>query len=183
VAPKNWISYMAFDPSIIALGCSLRHRTARNILRSKEFVVNVPGEDLADAVWAIGGLEHPRPVESTGLTPIPSARVGPPRIEECRAHVECVLDRKVLYGDEVVLLARVVAASVDREALGRDDPYEYLRMLVFLEDGTYGTVRGARRVKGGGPAAALTRPLASSGPSRSARCRARDPRGPGASRS
>src|SRR5487761_531803 len=147
VAPKNWISYMAFRPSLIALGCNSKHWTAKNILRSGEFVVNVPGANLVDTIWEAGYLDHPRPVESTGLTPIPSLKVKPPRIEECRAHLECVLDKHFAYGDEVIILGRIVAASIDQEALEARNPYEYLKMLVFLEDGTYGTVRKAEKLK------------------------------------
>ncbi|MFQ5744986.1 MAG: flavin reductase family protein [Acidobacteriota bacterium] len=72
VAPKSWISMMVFQPPLLALGCNLGHWTARNILRSEEFVVNVPGDDLADAVWKSSALPHPRPVQAAGLTPIPS---------------------------------------------------------------------------------------------------------------
>ena len=146
VAPKNWISYMAFGPSIIALGCSTKHWTAKNILRSKEFVVNIPGADLVDKIWEAGYLDHPRPVESLGLTPISSLKVRPPRIEECRAHLECVLDKHFSYADEIIILGRIVATSIDKSALEAKDPYEYLRMPVFLEDGTFGTVTRAEKL-------------------------------------
>ena len=32
VAPKSWISMMAFEPPILALGCNREHWSARNIL-------------------------------------------------------------------------------------------------------------------------------------------------------
>jgi len=32
VAPKSWLSMMAFEPSLLALGCDLAHWTAQNIL-------------------------------------------------------------------------------------------------------------------------------------------------------
>lgn len=138
---------MAFGPSLIALGCNSKHWTAKNILRSGEFVINIPGADLVDAVWEAGYRDHPRPVESLGLTPIPSIKVKPPRVGECRAHLECVLDKHFAYGDEIIILGRVVATSIDEEALKAKDPYEYLKMLVFLEDGTFGTVRRGERLK------------------------------------
>jgi flavin reductase (DIM6/NTAB) family NADH-FMN oxidoreductase RutF len=146
VAPKSWISMMVFQPPLLALGCNLAHWTARNILRSREFVVNVPGDDLAEAVWRIGGLPHPRPVEAAGWTPVPAERVSPPRIEECRAHLECVLERHLSFGNEVLILGRIVAASVDKAALETEDPYSYLRLFTFLEAGTYGTVERSLRL-------------------------------------
>jgi len=135
---------MAFHPPIVALGCNLQHWTARNVLRSGEFVVNVPGAELAETAWRLSALPHPRPIEAAGLTPAPSAVVAVPRVEECRAHLECALDRHLIYGDEVVLLARIVDIAIDREATLRADPYAYLRLFVFLEGGTYGVIEGAQ---------------------------------------
>ncbi|MBI4787707.1 MAG: flavin reductase family protein, partial [Chloroflexi bacterium] len=146
IAPKSWISMMALDPPVLALGCNAQHWTGRNILERGEFVVNVPGDDLAEVVWKSHTLPHPRPVEVAGLTPIPSLKVRPPRVEECRAHLECVLDQSLTYGDELIVLARIVAVSVDEEAACADDPYAYLRMFAFLENSTYGVIERARRV-------------------------------------
>jgi flavin reductase (DIM6/NTAB) family NADH-FMN oxidoreductase RutF len=147
VAPKSWISMMAFEPPVLALGCNLAHATARNILARKEFVVNVPGGELIDKVWRCGALSHPRPVEAAGLTPLPAVVVQPPRIVECRAHLECVLDQHLAYGEEAILLGEIVAVSADRAACQAADPYAALRMPVYLEDATYGVVERSRRVQ------------------------------------
>lgn len=146
IAPKSWISMMAFEPSLVAIDCNLLHWTAQNILARKEFVINVPGAELAEIVWKSHELPHPRPVEAAGLTPIPSLKVKPPRIEECKAHLECVLDQYRTYGDEVILLGRIVAASLDKAALEANDPYEYLKMFVYLEAGSYGVIERVRRL-------------------------------------
>lgn len=145
ISPKSWISMMAFDPPLLALGCSLAHWTAQNILRSKEFVVNIPGEGLIGAIWQSSALTHPRPVEAAGLTPLPAQKVGPPLVEECAAHLECVLHHHVVFGSEVVLFGQIVAGAVDRAALDSPDPYEVMKMVVFLENGTYGVVENSRR--------------------------------------
>lgn len=147
VAPKSWISMMAFEPSLLALGCNTEHWTAKNILRSKEFVVNVPSDDLAEHVWDSHTLPHPRPVESIGLTPSPAQKVKPPLIEECKAHLECNLVQHLTFGDEVILLDEIVAGSVDKKVLEAQDPYEHLRMLVFLESRAYGVIEGAHRLR------------------------------------
>jgi flavin reductase (DIM6/NTAB) family NADH-FMN oxidoreductase RutF len=146
IAPKSWISMMAFDPPILALGCNLKHWTAQNILARREFVVNVPGAELARTIWDCHRLPHPRPVEAAGLTPVPALKVGPPRIEECKAHLECVLDQYLLYGEEIVLLGRIVALSVDQAACNAQDAYAYLQMIVFLEDNTFGVIEHAHGV-------------------------------------
>jgi flavin reductase (DIM6/NTAB) family NADH-FMN oxidoreductase RutF len=133
VAPKSWLSMMAFEPSLLALGCNLAHWTAQNILHRQEFVVNIPGEELAEVVWRLHTLPHPRPVERIGLTPIPAEKVKPPRIEECKAHLECALVHHLTFGEELIILGQVVAASVDRQAVEAPDPYAYLRLFTFLE--------------------------------------------------
>ncbi len=55
------------------------------------------------------------------------------------------------YRDEVILLGRIVAASIDKKILEARDPYEYLRMFVYLEGSTYGVVEWARRLCEGIP--------------------------------
>ncbi|MCC6614141.1 MAG: flavin reductase family protein [Anaerolineae bacterium] len=147
IAPKSWISMMALKPPILALGCNLKHWTAQNILANREFVVNIPGAELAQTIWRSHTLSHPRPVEAVGLAPIPAIQVKPPRIEECKAHLECVLDQQVTYGDEVILLGQIVAVSMDKAACDAADAYAQMRMLCFLEDATYGVIERANRLE------------------------------------
>jgi flavin reductase (DIM6/NTAB) family NADH-FMN oxidoreductase RutF len=145
VAPKSCVSLMIFRPLLLALGCNLGHWTARNLRRGGECVVNVPGAELAAVAWESSERPHPRTIESLGLTPAASRELRTPGIAECRAHFECVLEREIVYGEEVVLLLRVVAASLDQEVIEAPDPYAALRLFAFLEEKLYGVVeRGAR---------------------------------------
>ena len=146
IAPKSWVSMMAFDPPLLALGCNVEHWTGRNILERREFVVNVPGADLVEIVWKTHELPHPRPVETTGLTPIPSLKVHPPSVEECHAHLECLLDQYLTYGKELIVLGRIVAVAIDAEALSADDPYQYLKAAVYLEHQKYGVLQHSQQL-------------------------------------
>lgn len=47
---------------------------------------------------------------------------------------------------EVVFFANIVAGAVDKEAFVVQDPYQYLKMLVFLENGKYGVMECMRTV-------------------------------------
>lgn len=147
VATKSWISMMAFDPPLLALGCNRQHWTARNILQRRAFVVNVPGSDLADCAWRAAALTHPRPVEALGLTPIPALKVKPPRIAECKAHLECELVQHLAFGDEVILIGEIIAVSIDQQALEAGDAYTILQPFVFLEDGRYGVIERSREAQ------------------------------------
>jgi flavin reductase (DIM6/NTAB) family NADH-FMN oxidoreductase RutF len=152
VAAKSWVSMMAFEPPLLALGCNVNHWTAQNILRKGEcggeFVVNIPGAELAEIVWASSSIPHPRPVECIGLTPLLAQQVMPPLIEECRAHLECTFVQSLTFGAEIILLGQIVAGSLDRAAVEASDPYAYLRLFAFLEDGTFGVIEKARHVNG-----------------------------------
>jgi flavin reductase (DIM6/NTAB) family NADH-FMN oxidoreductase RutF len=146
IAPKSWISMMAFQPPLLALGCNCHHWTAQNILQRHAFVINVPGADLAETIWQVQRLPHPRPVEAAGLTALPALQVAPPRIKECKAHLECHLVQHLNYGDELIFVGQIVALSVDAQALSAHDPYAYLRMVVFLEQGKYGVIEQAQHL-------------------------------------
>lgn len=146
IAPKCWAAMVASKPMHAAFNCNRKHWTARNVLRSGEFVLNVPGAELAERVWATSGLPHPRPVESAGFTAIPASRIRPPRIAECRAHLECSLVRHINFGEEVWLLGRVEAASADAEVARSADPFAVMNSFVYLESGTYGIIGGANRI-------------------------------------
>jgi len=147
VAPKCWAALVASDPLHLAFNCNREHWTSRNVLRSREFVVNVPGAELVEKVWNVGRLPHPRSVESAGFTALPASRVAPPRLAECRAHLECTLVRHLDFGDEVWLLGRVLAASADEEVANATDPFAVMRSFVYLEPGTYAVIGDANRVK------------------------------------
>lgn len=86
-------------------------------------------------------------METIGLTPIFAEDVDPPLINECKAHLECRLDQKLSYGDELILIGQILRCVVDSHTLKAKDPYESLRMIVFLEQGTFGVIEKARKVK------------------------------------
>jgi flavin reductase (DIM6/NTAB) family NADH-FMN oxidoreductase RutF len=68
------------------------------------------------------------------------------QVAECKAHLECRLVEQRTYGAEVILIGQIVALYLDEGALHVQDPSAYLRVLVFLEAGTYGVVEHAHRV-------------------------------------
>jgi flavin reductase (DIM6/NTAB) family NADH-FMN oxidoreductase RutF len=147
IAPKCWTSIVASNLPHVAFHCNRGHWTAQNVLRSREFVENIPGVELVDKVWRISGLPHPRPVEVAGFTALRANKVQPPRIAECRAHLECTLVEHKDFGEEVWLLGRVVAASADSEVANAKDPFAVLRSFVYLEPQTFGVIGRANRIR------------------------------------
>ena len=130
IAPKSWVTMVAFAGPVVAFGCNLGHTTYRNVAAAGEFVLNVLPVSLAGRAWELSDVHGDERRRTAGLTLVPAAKVKPPLVDECTAHLECVLDGFREYGDEVMIFGRVVAASVE-------ESYERLAPAFFLEDGTY----------------------------------------------
>lgn len=120
-ALKSWVMYCS--PRDIMFGCNVNHHTARNVLETREFVVNVPNLDLLRQTKRTAASHHQGvdEIEDAGLTAIPSTRVRPPRVKECKAHAECrlVWSRR-LEGGSIVFIGRVVALSLDEDVFDEE---------------------------------------------------------------
>ncbi|MEW5768889.1 MAG: flavin reductase family protein [Pseudomonadota bacterium] len=115
VMTLSWLTMMEFEPPLV--GCVLGEADFSHglLLRSRECVINIPTEQLADAVVGCGntsGADTDK-FAAFGLTPLPSKQVAAPRIAECFANLECrVVDTRMVkrYG---LFVLEVVHAWVD----------------------------------------------------------------------
>ena len=140
-ARKSWLTMVRDEPPMLGLCCRLSHRTAINILETREFVVNIPGDDLASRVWNAGdsvsaqaGAGH---AANSGWTWTPSRRIAAPRVSECLGHLECILDStKRLGGEDMIFFARIVTATADARLLEGPRAERYLKFkpLLYLEE-------------------------------------------------
>lgn len=106
----------------ILLGLGARGKTAENLARSGECVLNFPSDDLWPAVERLAPLtgKNPVPAEKLAsafrherdkfgaarLTPVPSELVAPPRVAECPLHLEAMVrDIRPIGGAESGTLA------------------------------------------------------------------------------
>lgn len=151
VAPKSWITILASKPAIIGFSCNMNHDTAKNIVSTGEFVVNIPGAELAKKVWKASELkgQDPKEIQKLGLTPIESAKLTTPRIAECKAHLECSLDWTKKYGQEIVIFGKVLLASMDKNSLEGtiEERYKYLKLMTYLDNGVYGIIKNAKKIE------------------------------------
>lgn len=149
VAPKSWVTMVAFAGPRLGFGCNLAHRTAQNVQATGEFVVNVPGVELAEAIW--GMLDTTDRLAGAGLTTTPGGTVAVPGIAECAAHLECGLDRVVEFpGGEVFVLGIVRRVDVGERCLTSGDVADRYAALgtpfFFLESGWCAPLGPARHV-------------------------------------
>lgn len=99
LAPFSYFMACSADPPVVCFVAGHRpgprpaKDTLANILATKEFVVNIVSEEFA-AKMNMTSAEVPPEVDEfnlSGLTPLASDLVKPPRVAESRAHMECRL--------------------------------------------------------------------------------------------
>ncbi len=150
-ARKSWITMVSSRPPMLLFGCRLSHRTAINVLETREFVVNIPGDSLAARIRNAGDAaqETSSVDEDPGWTWGPSRKIATPRILECRGHVECTLEStRRLNEEDLVFFATIVAVSADESLLqgAPEDRYQALRSMLQLEEGLIAVVDRAIKV-------------------------------------
>jgi flavin reductase (DIM6/NTAB) family NADH-FMN oxidoreductase RutF len=112
------------DPVYIAFTVGAYKDTYNNVLSTNQFVANVPPFERAvlEKVRVVG-LEFPPQVnelEKAGLAAIPSKIVKPPRIAQCRSHFECEVEWTRQWLNRLMVVGKVVAASVDEDCVDKD---------------------------------------------------------------
>lgn len=141
VAPKNWVT--CAGSRHFAFVCSTEHDTYMNAQTTKQFVVNVPGAELVPKLHALarrGTASWEDEMRRAGLTALASRKVKPPRIAECRAHLECEVTllhetsthkelRTKQPQSDVLVLGRVVAASADESIVRAPTHAERVKRL------------------------------------------------------
>ena len=128
----GWKMNTSGRPPMIAISIGHGRYSLPLISKANEFVLAVPGEDLADEVLFCG-TRSGRKVDKfkeTGLTPMPGKFVRAPLIKECVANVECRLVGTLDTGDHTIFVGEILAAwASDDErrnllSVGEESGYE-----------------------------------------------------------
>jgi flavin reductase (DIM6/NTAB) family NADH-FMN oxidoreductase RutF len=117
VAPISFVSPVSFDPPLLMISVGVNKHSYWNMIQKKEFVVNIPTEKLLDKIWIAGEKWDPEAskIERAGLKTDKSEKVGPPRLTECAANIECYMESANKCGDHVIIVGKVVAIRVKSE--------------------------------------------------------------------
>jgi flavin reductase (DIM6/NTAB) family NADH-FMN oxidoreductase RutF len=110
IIPQLWATPVSFRPPLIAVAVAKDRFTHHILMETKEFVLNIPGSELAPRVWACappgdGGDKFTR----SKLTPIKAKKVKAPLVKECLGAIECKVVGKIDAGDHTVFIGEAVA--------------------------------------------------------------------------
>lgn len=124
-APYSFFNVMGSAPPTVAIGLLADPQrgfkdTARNILDTGEFVVNLVPERLVETM-NITAVDAPRGIDElalAGLETLPSSRVRPPRISGSPVAFECVSLSSVETGpSQLVVIGKVLTVHIDDECV------------------------------------------------------------------
>jgi flavin reductase (DIM6/NTAB) family NADH-FMN oxidoreductase RutF len=132
-APFSFFNAFSADPPVVGIGIGSHDPgrpkdTRRNILDTKQFVINLVSEDMAQAmnITAIGFEPGVSELSEAELDTRPSVQVKPPRIAGSPVAMECELMQIVEFGSDTgLVLGRVLAMHV-REDLILDPARRYI---------------------------------------------------------
>lgn len=118
-APHATCIRVCHDPVSFSVTVSEYSHTAANLKATGQWVVNVVPFDLETlGKVRVAGLPFKHGVselDRAGLTAVPSLAVKPPRIAECKAHFECVVEWTHEWEGRLMATGKVVAVSIDED--------------------------------------------------------------------
>lgn len=119
VAPFGWNKPVSVDPPrlSVALVNSPPNQTLTNIVREKEFMVNVPTLQIAEKLVK-ASYQHPKGIskfDAIGFQIFEPLNIRTPGIAECRANIECRLFTTLNAGDHTLVLGDVVAVTFETD--------------------------------------------------------------------
>ncbi len=126
LAPFSFFNVICAEPPTIGFTTSNRtppKDTLLNVKASGEFVVNIVTEDIAEQMNLCSG-EYSAEVDEfrvSGLTPVASDLVKPPRVAESHINMECKLSQIVEVSTRpmgaTLIIGEVVRFHIDREMI------------------------------------------------------------------
>ncbi|HUT61087.1 MAG TPA: flavin reductase family protein [Phycisphaerae bacterium] len=128
-------AYTNLSPQHIGAAIAKSSHTYANILRSGEFVINIPGADLVKAIAVLADDIPPErsEVAEAGLTTKDGITISTPSIAECAAAVELKLDREVPITSHSFLIGQVTGGWIRQEFLGDDGRIDVFKARAFKD--------------------------------------------------
>ena len=128
-------AYTNLSPTQVGIAIGKTSHTYSNIIRSKEFVINIPGSDI---VKSIDILADNIPVERSELddaelTAKDSVTIKTPSIAECVAAVEFTFDKDIPIGHHNFVIGEVKGGWIREEFLDTDGKIDIFKAKVFKD--------------------------------------------------
>lgn len=148
LAPKHMAMPLGWD-NYYCFACTPRHATQQNAERTGEFTVSYPhlSQVIQTGLAAGARVEDGSKPGLRALSTFSASAVDGVLVEDAYLWLECRLDRVLDgFGDNSLIIGRVVAASVDEtglrdpDASENDDPVAEAPLLAYLSPGRFAAI-------------------------------------------
>ena len=128
-------AYTNLSSSQVGIAICTDSHTYANILRNREFVINVPGTDIVKALAIIADdiPESRSEVDEAGLTCKPGIAIKTPSITECQAAVEFVFEKEVPIGVHSFVIGKVAGGWIRESAMDTDGKIDIFKARVIKD--------------------------------------------------
>jgi len=129
-----WVGVVNSEPPMIGISIRPERYSYACVRRSKEFVINIPSEEMVrkvDACGVLSGKEVDKFV-SMGWQQVPSQKVKPPLIDECPVQMECKVKEIVSLGSHDLFLGEIIALHVKEEIQKEKGRIDITKALPFV---------------------------------------------------
>ncbi len=138
-----WAGTVCSDPAMVSISVRKERYSYEIIRDTREFVINLVTERLAFAT-DFCGVRSGREVDKfqrMQLTPLASAKVGPPGIVESPLNLECRVKEILPLGSHDLFLAEVVGVTAEDDYMDQDGRFALNQTgLVTYSHGEYFTL-------------------------------------------
>lgn len=109
-----WAGIVNTEPPMLSVSIRPERLSHEIIMRTREFVVNIPTTDLAKVVdWC--GMKSGRDVDKFAemrLTSLPAENVSCPIIADCPINIECKVTKVIALGTHDMFIAKIVGVQI-----------------------------------------------------------------------
>lgn len=126
VMTAAWAGTICSDPVMISVSIRKQRYSHEIISKTKEFVVNLPSEDMTLYTDYVG-IYSGRKVDKFALsgpykaTPVKSEKVNAITIDECPIALECKVKQVLELGTHDMFVAEVVSVSINENCIDKDN--------------------------------------------------------------
>lgn len=127
-----WTVSLSFEPAMLAVIVGKERYTFKNIILTKEFVVNVPSLDELEKVYFVGIYSFkkiPDKIRKSGFTIREAKFVRAPKLNECIGWIECKLKEAIEEGDHHIIVGKILGGEVKDNLWQRRFLVEKSRLL------------------------------------------------------
>jgi flavin reductase (DIM6/NTAB) family NADH-FMN oxidoreductase RutF len=129
-----WVGVINSEPPMVGISIRPERYSHGCIKKAKEFVVNLPTEEMVrkvDACGVISGREMDK-FAAMGWKPVPAQKVKAPLIDECPVQLECQEKEILSLGSHDLFLGEIVAVHVKEEVQKEKGRIDITKALPFV---------------------------------------------------